>query len=1526
MMAPPTATSLASPNLATASAKLIDPVLQVARHSQQDPSLLLASIGIEADSIGQAGARIPAALFSSLLKELAQRTDNPRLALRVGEATQPRMLGSVGFLMATAPTLGQAYHSLNDYLPLLIEGLNLSLEQDEEQVTLVLDLADDTDRVLVEWFLACLHNWMRWLTGKQIPLTRVDFAFSEPASAQTYEQFFAAEVSFNADRNRLRFSANYLELSCLDANEEMQRLHQTFADQLLSSAGRDGALVAQVKSLIRNRLGSSNQPINRQQVADQLNLSLRTLQRKLDQQGTHFQALFDQTRKDLALQLIQRGGQNFGEIAYQLGFSSLSAFQKAFKRWTDMAPGSYRNSQRPKTLIPYRSQPQSLADLIGTSGLSEQKFYPLALQLLELVQNWRQHGLKRLLLSPARISVVTDDLLDYRVTLVDPEPFEPPSLLEQLSYEAPEASLALPYAVDDRSELYQLGCLFYCTLHGQPPYTQNEPSELLRTHIQQSPLLDPNLSVALIQILKKLLAVPAEERYQSINGLKLDLKQSLLAYQQQQSLSGFEPGCSDAPEQIIGRGRLIGREPEQQTLNQLLQQMGSSGHLLLIEGPHGCGKSSLIECLRSPLFLSQGALIKGRFDTSSDDDIELFIQLARQRLRHKLALPHARRNIWAQRLQQQLGSHASLLQQLLPELGALLGRASTPTKLGYSERRPLLIQALAKLFRANRDPLVIFVDDLHHASSDGLTLLQLMIDQLEQQPLLLVISYDASRVAEQSPISTALQNYRYQRRCSLLTLNPLSRHATQQLLLSLFQHMTPELTALADWLYQRTGGLPGHLAEELDLLRQKQWLRYQPQQQCWQWQPDELPESLSNDLEKLLTTALTDLPAASLELLQWAAVVGDPFDLELLAESRQDPLARVSIHLWPAQQAGLLQALDSDATTCSFGHPGLRLQLLRQLPVDKRAEIHWLVGDALLQRQQHQSNPAPAPEQMLLQRCVEQLNQGYRYDPKPEQRQSLTQLNLNAAQLSAADSNFGLADRLYRQAYSLLQTTEWQSDLATEILQGGAALAYCYDDPAVKHHWLTKLQQYQHQQEQEQEQEQEPNNDARRLPFALLIGQLQQQSGAPQQATATLIDALSECDIELPQDNDVLSAGLQQLLSDSPKATFADQHERALLIELRSLAQRQLDPQLLQSSLLTLAQYSSQQPCYPIYQALLQLELLNQPAAARTLTASDSWNNNPQKPEQAPEQPAEQLQATLLRSARITPWIGPLVQSVEQLQHLLSQARHQPDLASLCVLPLYNSRWFSGEPLGPLRSEVESEQTELDQRLSPDRQSLTHSASWLLRRLTYDRNSDISDNNDDSNDNEAGTDTSLLACPWALTARCAVNYLLDNRSDWPALLAQAETAQARLSGLYAQAQLLLFTTLMAIELAIQRGRTEPRLLVRLHTNQAWFSHWATINPEGFGALAALIDAEIAQLNDLNHASQEDLVLASKYQRALLLCETTGGATLTAIAYERFAVYCQRNQQPSLARLLLAESRRHYRIWGATAKFEQLQLS
>lgn len=354
--------------IATASSKLLEPILQLASHYDsgadgESDSLrhqILSAASLSDTDFTRPDARFPADHFSSVLSRLAEASGNPHITLRLAEATQPRMLGSIGFLISTSETLGQALHILEDYLPILFQGAQLELHQDGQDMQLqLLFEAESVEQNVVEYFLACLLNWPRWLTGRQIPVSAVEMAFPQPESLTTYRQFFAAEVSFKAERHCIHLPASYLTLPCVDANREMHQLHKEFADSLLSKTGEKKALTAQIRSLIRQQLLTQGEAIRREQIAQQLGLSLRTLQRKLGELETNFQTLYDQTRQELCLQLIQRGQLSFGEIAFQLGFSNQSAFQKAFKRWMGMAPSQYRQQLSP-TAVTADSLPQTV--------------------------------------------------------------------------------------------------------------------------------------------------------------------------------------------------------------------------------------------------------------------------------------------------------------------------------------------------------------------------------------------------------------------------------------------------------------------------------------------------------------------------------------------------------------------------------------------------------------------------------------------------------------------------------------------------------------------------------------------------------------------------------------------------------------------------------------------------------------------------------------------------------------------------------------------------------------------------------------------------------------------------------------------------------------------------------------------------------------------------------------------------------------------------------------------------------------
>ncbi|EPJ46184.1 MAG: hypothetical protein OFPI_34950 [Osedax symbiont Rs2] len=339
------ATPSSDSNAASFNVKLCHALLQIVQHQGISISDALVNSIIEQSTLDAPGQRYQVAVFAQLLAQLIQRTNTPKLPLLAAEAPQPRMLGCLGFVMTTANTLQDAYQMLSDYIALVHDGVQLHIEHHQQHCTLTLQL-EGNDPAVTEYFMGCLLNWPRWLTGRQVPAQSISFIFPQH-QGQDYHQQLATAVSFSQTHNQVVFSNQYMALACSEANWEMQQLHCNFADQLLLRSMQQQALISQTKHQIRKLIQQTptadSQTIRRQQVATCLNLSLRTFQRRLKLLDSNFQKIYDSVRHEVCLQLIADQELNFAQISYKLGFSNPSALQKAFKRWMKTSPSEYRS-------------------------------------------------------------------------------------------------------------------------------------------------------------------------------------------------------------------------------------------------------------------------------------------------------------------------------------------------------------------------------------------------------------------------------------------------------------------------------------------------------------------------------------------------------------------------------------------------------------------------------------------------------------------------------------------------------------------------------------------------------------------------------------------------------------------------------------------------------------------------------------------------------------------------------------------------------------------------------------------------------------------------------------------------------------------------------------------------------------------------------------------------------------------------------------------------------------------------------
>jgi AraC-like DNA-binding protein len=189
-------------------------------------------------------------------------------------------------------------------------------------------------------FLTLVVRIVRELTGATGAIRSVMFAHPAPADDSEHRAFFRCPVAFGRGENRIEFERSLLGQPLKGGDEALLSVLDEQAQRFLREhpAKTDG--LSRVREQVRIAVESGQPSLER--VAEALRASPRTLQRKLAEKGTTFHRVVDQVREDLARDHITNSRLTLGEVAYLLGFSELSAFSRAFKRWTGLSPARYR--------------------------------------------------------------------------------------------------------------------------------------------------------------------------------------------------------------------------------------------------------------------------------------------------------------------------------------------------------------------------------------------------------------------------------------------------------------------------------------------------------------------------------------------------------------------------------------------------------------------------------------------------------------------------------------------------------------------------------------------------------------------------------------------------------------------------------------------------------------------------------------------------------------------------------------------------------------------------------------------------------------------------------------------------------------------------------------------------------------------------------------------------------------------------------------------------------------------------------
>lgn len=330
----------------------LQPLLQTAAGFGVSASALAQAAGLAADALDPLPQWLPAASFVRLLDAGAELCQDPFFGLHVGTQVKLGTYNVYGLIILSCRDFGQALQQTLRYEGLAHDlgcsDLHLVGEQQELAEYHWYSHFPHASRHLAESVFAGIAVFGTWLAGgRTLPVHSAGFCHAMPEQGvEEYKKILGIVPEFGCAKNYGKFSAELLSWPVPNADVSMFPVLQQHAEQLLAekqrlqSAGQDADIVQQVRAAIIRNLAQDR--VNLAIIAGDLNLTQRTLQRKLREAGSNFQQVLDGTRHQLALQYLQQPKLNLAEIAFMLGFQEQSSFNHAFKEWQGVNPGAYR--------------------------------------------------------------------------------------------------------------------------------------------------------------------------------------------------------------------------------------------------------------------------------------------------------------------------------------------------------------------------------------------------------------------------------------------------------------------------------------------------------------------------------------------------------------------------------------------------------------------------------------------------------------------------------------------------------------------------------------------------------------------------------------------------------------------------------------------------------------------------------------------------------------------------------------------------------------------------------------------------------------------------------------------------------------------------------------------------------------------------------------------------------------------------------------------------------------------------------
>lgn len=319
-------------------------MLEYAEQSGIDRGELLRLMSLTPANLADPDTRLPMLAVLKLWRAILGREEEAALGVRIGSTCTATHLGLVGYVMYYSRDLLEALHRFSRYIHIISEAVQFEIKTNGERTTLLFHAHPSMFalRHPVEAQLAAVLTVAREITQSDFVPLAIHLPFPNPGDSKGYREVFRCPVHFSQPDAAIVFAPSQMRLPIKASDPTLRSYLEDLAATTLKSLGAPNeSFVDTMRRTLWSELHGGRPNLRR--TASALGISARTLQRRLREHGTSFSALLEELRRELAGDLLADKKLAVSDVAFLLGYSEPSAFQRAFRRWRGVSPRRFRS-------------------------------------------------------------------------------------------------------------------------------------------------------------------------------------------------------------------------------------------------------------------------------------------------------------------------------------------------------------------------------------------------------------------------------------------------------------------------------------------------------------------------------------------------------------------------------------------------------------------------------------------------------------------------------------------------------------------------------------------------------------------------------------------------------------------------------------------------------------------------------------------------------------------------------------------------------------------------------------------------------------------------------------------------------------------------------------------------------------------------------------------------------------------------------------------------------------------------------